>query len=75
MEENELNWIVTKSKTKISFEDIGKNPSEGGPISRLKISSLVVALQIFTSYCKSLDKGCIQVFDASSKTEHISFAL
>lgn len=75
MTENKTTWIVTKSYRRMEFEDLNKDPFDGGPLTRLNFLNIDLAASIYGAYCSGLEDGCVQIFDAVSGTEHGFFML
>lgn len=62
-------YTVTRSVSRLKFEDIKKLPSEDGPLSICNEISLDIASSIFGSYCTTIESGCVQIFDVIDERE------
>lgn len=62
-------YIVTKSESRLQFENIPALPSAGGALSIANLDNLDIAVSIFSTYCNGIEQGCVQIFDAIEQRE------
>lgn len=66
---SKTNYIVTKSPTRLKFDQIESMPRLDETQGFIGFSDINMALSIFGAWCATIEQGCVQMFDAVHREE------
>jgi hypothetical protein len=66
---DKTNYIVTKSPTRLEFDQIETMPRIDETQGFIGFAEINMALSIFGAWCATIDEGCVQMFDAVHREE------
>lgn len=66
---SKTNYIVTKSPTRLKFDQIEGMPRLDETQGFIGFSDINMALSIFGAWCATIEQGCVQMFDAVHREE------